>query len=494
MLVLDGREHPRRGQAVGVAQRLARGAHRLGMGRAAVRGIEPLGDRRALLDQLQAPVDQRHRLAAAAQRQARLAAARGRQVLVVREVGDLLRRVVGTVAQQAVQQEHVEEAHRLGVDAHGLEGIEVHEPDLDVLHAALAQRMQRALAGVDHALGADRAVELVLDLQQAGAELVVVAAEVADADGLVGRPRARERVLQRGAVALEAVVAHGQRGLRVALVAQAAHAQRGAVRHEHAAVAQRLQLVRAARDEARAQRRRGAEQVQQQEGVAAEVADQREVLLARDLGQRPVVVDARDGLHAAAVAVAQAHAVDALGAAHVRRAVAADRNGLVGRQAAGHARDPHALVAELVEHAVGELVDPGQLVERGLGVAVHARDQLELRLAEVGRDVRMGQRRAERERMGRQRELAVGQRAQAFLLDAAPHALQPPGRERTQPLLQSVAHIVMTHQSSEGLEGSTAARALLVQGNPLPAMLQLAIFSIASPFDSVGRSALFGGP
>jgi hypothetical protein len=45
--------------------------------------------------------------------------------------------------------------------------------------------------------------------------------------------------------------------------------------------AQRLQLVLAPFHEARAGRRRGAEQREQQEGMAAEVADQREVLARR---------------------------------------------------------------------------------------------------------------------------------------------------------------------------------------------------------------------
>ena len=125
-------------------------------------------------------------------------------------------------------------------------------------------------------------------------------------------------------------------------------------------------------------------------------------------GQRPVVVDARDGLHAPAVAVAEAHAVDALGAADVGGAVAADRDGLVGGQAAGHARHPQHL-AGIAQRAVDELVDlrrapPGR--PRTLGV--HAGDELELRLAEIGGDVRVRERRAERRRVRRQRERAVG--------------------------------------------------------------------------------------
>jgi hypothetical protein len=43
----------------------------------------------------------------------------------------------------------------------------------------------------------------------------------------------------------------------------------------------------------------------------------------------------------------------------------------------------------------------------------------------------------------------------------------------------------MTHQSSEGLEGSTGARALLAQGIPLHATLRSAIFLIAICIDAM---------
>ncbi len=197
-----------------------------------------------------------------------------------------------------------------------------------------------------------------------------------------------------------------------------------------------LQLVRAPFDEARAHGRRGTEQHQRQEGVAAEVADQREVLFARHVRQRPVVVHARNGLHAAAVAVRQAHAVHALGAAHVGAAVARQRDGLVGGQAAGHAGQPHRLFAGGGQGAVGELVHLAQLGQAGVDVGMHAGDQLQLRFAEVGRDVRMRERAAQRSRMGREGQLAIRERTQTFPLDATAHALHARRRQRLQPLLQ----------------------------------------------------------
>ena len=93
-----------------------------------------------------------------------------------------------------MQQEDVEEAQVAAVMPIGENGSRSMQAHLDVLDAALAQRVQRPLAGADHALRADRAVELVLDLQQAGGELAVFAVAVADADLLVRRIRRGERV------------------------------------------------------------------------------------------------------------------------------------------------------------------------------------------------------------------------------------------------------------------------------------------------------------
>ena len=162
------------------------------------------------------------------------------------------------------------------VDADGVERAHVHAADLDVLDATLAQRAQRPLAGKDAPLRPDRAVELVLDLQQRRGELAVVLA-VEHADRLVGRIGLGERAVQRGRVAREAVEAHRQRRLGIALVPQAPHAQRGAVRRDQRPGFPGAELVRVVADEGAAHRGGRAEQDQQQPRVAAEVADQREV-------------------------------------------------------------------------------------------------------------------------------------------------------------------------------------------------------------------------
>jgi hypothetical protein len=240
--------------------------------------------------------------------------------------------------------------------------------------------------------------------------------------------------MQGAGVTLQAVVADRQCRLRVALVPKATHAQRRRPRQaKRAAFTQGLQFMVAPFDEAAAQRRRGAEQQQQHEGMAPEVADEPEVGLVVQPGQRPVVVDAGDRLHAAPVAVAQAHAVDALGAADVAAAVGADGNVLVGRQSAGHAAHPQRLVAD---RAVDELVDLGQLAFAAAHVGVRAGDQLELRLAVVGGDARVGQCRTQGLGVRGQRQAVERAHAQAFLLDAAAHGAQPLRRDRVQSRLQ----------------------------------------------------------
>ena len=83
--------------------------------------------------------------------------------------------------------------------------------------------------------------------------------------------------------------------------------------------------------------------------------------------------------------------------------------------------------------AIDELVNLSELLHAGVGVRVHAGDELELRLAEVGRDMRMRQRRAERERMRSRRKPAVRRDAQAFFLDAAHESAQCVHRQCRQP-------------------------------------------------------------
>src|SRR5689334_24835848 len=109
--------------------------------------------------------------------------------------------------------------------------------------------MQRSLAAPDASLRSNGPVELVLDLQQRRRELAVVAGGIAQTDRLVLGVRLRKRALQRARVMREVVVADGERKLRIALVAERAHAQRRRVRQVQRIVRQWLQPMLAPGDE-----------------------------------------------------------------------------------------------------------------------------------------------------------------------------------------------------------------------------------------------------
>ena len=196
MVFHHGVQHAGRRQRLGLAQRGFRGAQGRCVSMATLRRIERRRNRCALRDQLGAPLGQTDLLATALKLQAGLAAARSHPVLVARQRGDFLRRVGRAVGQQAVQQKHIEKTHGVGGDADRHKRIQVHQPHFDIFHTAFAQRMQGPLAGENHAFRPDGAVKLVFNLQQAGGELVVVAAGVLDADRLISRVGPGQCVLQ----------------------------------------------------------------------------------------------------------------------------------------------------------------------------------------------------------------------------------------------------------------------------------------------------------
>ncbi len=155
--------------------------------------------------------------------------------------------------------------------------------------------------------------------------------------------------------------------------------------------------------EARAQRRRDAEQVQRQPAVAAVIAHQVKItrrdklgvvpVRAQQLGpQRPeslregiVVVRAGDRLHQSAVAGLQAAPIDFLEVSAVRAPVLGDRHLALAGDLAGHGGGPQQLVVEPPRHEMVQLAEvPGQ---RGV-VGEGRRHQLEQRLGIIGRDVR----------------------------------------------------------------------------------------------------------
>ena len=156
---------------------------------------------------------------------------------------------------------------------------------------------------------------------------------------------------------------------------------------------------------------------------------------------REVEVDAGNRLHRAAVAVAEAAPVRGLHPRDVGGAVARQRYRVGRAQPARHAGVPEAFVADARRR---ECVDVGQALERGFRRVEGRRHELEQRLGEVGRDELVGQRRAERARMRRRREPAVGADAQRLLFEARQCAVDQRDTlsvEGDQSLLQGIAHV-----------------------------------------------------
>ncbi|MNQ11504.1 hypothetical protein D3C85_243930 [compost metagenome] len=441
LLGADRRQHAGRGRQRHVRQLGALLRQRRGAIGAAARLVQQRGHGGDALEQFAGPGLQGDMFAVAFQQQSRTAP-------FLDGAGEILGvlaafRIAGerAVLQRAKQQKGVEEVTGRRADAQRLERVDIEAAHFHVLHAALGQRMQRALAAVRHALGPDRRVVLVLDLQAVGIDLhPLPVAPRAQLDirqvGMVHRRR------QAGDIAVERVVVGGQAGLGIVLVAHVAHAQAGGVRQVHGIGRQLLQREVAASREMRRQRWRGAEQIHQQPAVAAEVADQRDIAFRLKLHrraaialvraqalpqcgrQRVVVVDAGDALHALAVAQRQAAPIDMLEHADVRAAVPGDRDIGVGGQPARHRVAPQHFVAQAAED---ETVQGVVAIEHGSRVLLGRRDQLDQRLRIVGSDGGMGQRSAQRQRMRRGGQVATAVHAQRFAFDAA----QSLGQQRT---------------------------------------------------------------
>ena len=336
------------------------------------------------------PNRQRHLPPAITQLQPRLTATTGHQTLIAPQRSNLFGRIRRAGHQQGMQQKDVQKTNRRFINALIDEGIQVHQTHFHVFHAALTQGMQWALAPSRQPFGANGAIKLVFNLQQRGGQLVVVSPQVADANGLVGRVRHGQGLMQRVHITVQTVVTHGQRRLRITLVAQAPHAQRGGVGQIHGpALAQRLQVVIAPLHKAAAHGRRGAKQIQQQKCVPPKIADQPEILLAAQARQRPVVVNPRNGLHAPPITVPQPHAINAFGSPDVGGTIHADRYRFIGWQATGYAGYPQHLAALRGQLLIHNPMNQRQLAQAIFHPRMHARYQFGLRLTEIGRDMRV---------------------------------------------------------------------------------------------------------
>ena len=397
-------------------------------------------------------------------------------------LGALDRRAVLEYAQG---REGLQEAHLVLVDADRIEDAHVERAHLDVLDARPAQRPGRPLARPGGPLRADEAVVLVLDLQHVGVQLPPLAVDF-DPQALVLGARREDQRLEVAGVVLQGI--HRDREVRLAAVAVAevAHAQGRGVRRIEGVRIERTEAGRhrPTLEEAATDRRRCAEQVQDQPAVPPVVAQQREIRfvdeclaraarLAGQLQRRPealregvVEVHPRDRLHHPPVAQPQAATIDVLHAADVRTAVLGQRDARVAIERAGHAGGPQQFVINV---PVGELVQVQQVLQQLPGLGHRRCDQFEQGLGVVGRDLRIGQRRAERCRVRRRGNAAPRRDPQRFLFDALATAAQDAALagvdQPRQPALEDAIDARGRHgkpspaaQPMDGLRGGAAAQ------------------------------------
>ena len=268
--------------------------------------------------------------------------------------------------QQAIDQEHLEEAQLALVDADGVPGADVQGPQLDVLHAAAPERRRGPLAGLRDALRPDGAVELVLDLQLVGIQLPVLASRPsrrcartrAAARAWPGRGPARTPRRcwptppgwpghccgSRG----RSCAARWQRARRACRASSSSRlvGPRPRTKLLHRPVRRRTGTAAASRAGARCAPRPGRSPSGRPAGPRPVLALQLLVQGPEGVWQRVVVMNAGDGLHDPPVAVAEAAAVDGLHPADVGRPVLGERHVGVAADGAGHAERPEQFVAD----------------------------------------------------------------------------------------------------------------------------------------------------
>ncbi len=407
-------------------------------------------------------------------------------VLVAAVAGHLLVGEDGGRAQQAPDQEEVEEADLVHLDAERGEGVHVHGAQLDVLDATLLQRVGRLLAAARGALGPDGGVQLVLQLKHVVVELAVLAVHL-DPDlgelGIMGVDGAA----QAADISRQTVVTDLEPRLGAVGVAEIRQAQRRGIRQVEGALAGLLerQAALAPLEEGVADGRGGAEQVGHQPAEAVDVANKPHVLVGDEaLAAAPlaheilplapeavrhgeVEVHAGDHLHQAAVAILQPLAIEGLHPPDVGAAVLGQANALLVTDEAGHGEGPDPLLPQVVD---GVAVDVAELLDQALDGIGRRGDELQQTLRVVGGDVGMGQGRPQASGV-----IGLGQGplrgdAQTFAFDPAPDPLEGGhplrGAQRSQQLGERQA-------SSGHIHGSCMAAppgAALIVATPLRAV------------------------
>src|SRR6185369_122770 len=164
------------------------------------------------------------------------------------------------ILEQAIQQQCFDEAQLTLIDAYGVGGIQIERAYLDVLDAGQAQRAERPVVRRLARLRSDRAVVLVLDLQDVRIELAPFAVDD-DTDLLVARLDRRDGGRERRDVIADRVCGNREAPLRLVAIPQVAHPQRGReLRMPRSAIELGQELVPVGLERL-AQRRRRTEQV-----------------------------------------------------------------------------------------------------------------------------------------------------------------------------------------------------------------------------------------
>ena len=337
--------------------------------------------------------------------------------------------------QQAEKREHLDKLQLRLADARRHEHIHIQRAQFHILYTAAPQRRKRHFLLAGGALRAHRAVILVLNLQNAGVDLAVLAADL-DAKAPVRRVLRRHRAPEACHITGQAVVvgADADAGLLVVLIADVAHAQRSRVAPVQRRLIKRLQpRVRRRAKKRPADGRRHAEQIRNHPRQPQKVAYQPHVALRTEGRRRPrrarqfrqrapaaaadgvVEMNAGDHLHRAPVAVAEAAAVNRLHAPEIGRAVARQRNFGLVLDNARHARRPQQFIADARVHLRVAFLQKSHGVA---GAGQRRRHKLQHRLGEVRCDKRMRQRRAERARVRRLRQHPARADAQRLFLKA----------------------------------------------------------------------------
>ncbi len=368
--------------------------------------------------------------------------------------------------EQAQGKESFQKAQLVLIHADRIESADIQRADLDVFHTGPEQGFRGPLARACHALRADEAVVLVFDLQDVGVELAILAIDL-HAKRLVGRVRRRDRVRQVAHILLEAVDRHGQARLVAVAVSNIAHPQARRVGLVRGVVREVRQLEVPAPDERLAHHWRDPEQVQHDPAVAPVVTQQVEIArryeacaaltrfpqfgicLPERQRERVVEMHTRDGLHHPPVTQSQAVAVNGLHPPDMGAAVLRERDVRVALDRGGHARGPQQLIAQV---AVDELVQVQQVLQQLPGRREGGRDELDQGLGIVGRDVLVGERRAERQWVRRFCKAPVGRHPQRLLLHALAPTLQDLGlaavHECGQALLEGAVYCGCAHPFS----------------------------------------------